>query len=285
MNLRNEICNAFNKQALNYEKSAKIQLEIGERLFERLDYLKISPRFVLDLGCGTGVFTRLLRKKYPKAIVISLDFAANMLKETKKKQGFLRRWPLVQADMSKLPFKNASFDLIFANQTIHWSLSQLQLFKELNRILNVNGCLMFSTLGPDSFKELKQAWAAVDKYAHVNNFKDMHDLGDELLQARFLDPVVDMEYISLQYKSLAELVSGLHEQGVRNVNASRNKGLTGKSAWGNFSKNYAKLCTQEGKYPLTYEVVYGHAWKGELRAEGDAKEAFISLADIKVTRS
>lgn len=281
MNKTKEIGNAFNQNAIHYEKAALVQHEIGERLFERLDYLKITPRFVLDLGCGTGVFTKRLKKKYPDAQIIGLDLARDMLLQSRKKQGFWNKWSLINADMRALPFADGLFDLVFANQVIHWSDPLSDVIGELNRVMNPGGCLMFSTLGPDTFKELTAAWATVDSYAHSNHFIDMHDVGDCLMAERFLDPVVDMESLTVTYRELSKLVASLKAQGVRNINASRNPGLTGKGIWQAFEKCYQDYCTPEGKYPLTYEVVYGHAWKGEQRRSGSGVETFIPVSAIR----
>ncbi len=284
MNLTIEICNSFNKQAPNYEKAAKVQQEIGERLFERLAYFKISPRYVLDLGCGAGFFTSLLKKHYPQATVIGLDIAYSMLKQAKKKQHWWRKWPLINADMLSLPFANGSFDLIFANQVIHWSPSLALVIRELNRVMNQEGCLMFSTLGPDTFKELKKAWQAVHHYAHANDFVDMHDIGDCLLSESFLDPVVDMELLTVHYPDLKKLIQNLKAQGVRNINRARSNGLIGKKAWQTFNNAYAQLKTAEEKYPLSYEVVYGHAWKGNQTLTQAGIETFIPISSIKRER-
>lgn len=275
-----EICNTFNKHAQEYEQAAKIQNEVGQRLFDRLQYLKITPRYVLDLGCGTGLFSRQLKKRYPKAEIIGLDLASVMLKEAKRKQGWLNQWPLVNADMMHLPFATGTFDLIFANQVIHWGQPLELLIRELNRVMNNQGCLMFSTLGPDTFKELKIAWKQADAYAHTNEFLDMHDLGDCLLRERFLDPVVDMELLSVHYSTLKQLLANLKAQGVRNINQQRNEGLTGKHSWEKFEQSYESLRTEAGKYPLTYEIVYGHAWKGSQRLVTKGTETFIPIADI-----
>ncbi|MBA2709297.1 MAG: malonyl-ACP O-methyltransferase BioC [Tatlockia sp.] len=281
MNLKTEICNAFDKHALEYEQAAKVQNEIGERLFERLHYLKIAPRFVLDLGCGTGLFTHKLKQLYPKAKIIGVDLSEAMLLQSKKKQRWRRKWALVNADMSALPFSDSCFDLVFSNQVIHWSDSFPQLANELNRVMNTNGCLMFSTLGPDTFKELKQAWHRVDNFAHTNTFMDMHDIGDYLLAEHFLDPVVDMELLTVHYENLNKLLANLKAQGVRNINQKRNRGLTGKQSWQHFESAYQPFRTLEGKYPLTYEVVYGHAWKGEQRRMGTGTETFIPITKIQ----
>lgn len=280
MTVTTEISKAFNKHAAQYEEAAKVQQEIGQRLFERLEYLKISPKYILDLGCGTGAFSRQLRSMFPKALVIGLDLAHEMLLQAKNKQGFRRRWPLVNADMTQLPFPSGLFDLVFANQVVHWCNPMSDVFRELNRVMNANACLMFTTLGPDTFKELKQAWAGANDFAHVNEFIDMHDVGDYLMSEHFLEPVVDMELLAVHYDTLPQLVRSLKNQGVKNIHAQRNQGLTGRHAWKQFEINYSAMQTQLGKYPLTYEVVYGHAWKGAQQKTGHGTETRISVSDL-----
>ncbi|WP_392537919.1 malonyl-ACP O-methyltransferase BioC [Legionella sp. 227] len=275
-----EISKTFNQHASEYEFAAKVQQEIGVRLLERLQYLNIKPQRILDLGCGPGFFSYELTKIYPKAQIVGLDLAQFMLIQAQKKQGWRRKWPLVAADMRSMPFVTGTFDLIFANQVIHWGGSLTPVFRELNRVMKANGCLMFTTLGPDTFKELKQAWAGVNHYAHVNEFADMHDVGDCLMAEHFLEPVMDMELLSVHYETLPKLLQALKAQGVKNINPQRNQGLTGKTAWRHFEQNYATLQTDRGKYPLTYEVVYGHAWKGEQRKTELGIETMIPISQI-----
>lgn len=282
MNHKTEICNVFNTHAAEYANSAKVQHEIGERLFERLHYLKIKPRYVLDIGCGPGTFSQQLKKHYPEAQIIGLDLAYAMLKHAKAKQGWRRKWGLVNADMTALPFSAGLFDVVFANQVIHWANPLSTVMSELNRVMSPGGCLMFSTLGPDTFKELRGAFAVADQHAHVNDFSDMHHVGDCLLAEYFLDPVVDMEMLTAHYGSLPALLQALKSQG-RNVNPARNPGLTGKQSWRCFEQAMSARCTPEGKFPLTYEVVYGHAWKGVQRRTDRGVETLISVADLKAS--
>lgn len=284
MNKNIEICNAFNAHAAEYETAAVVQKEIGQRLFERLDYLKIEPQYILDLGCGSGYFSKLLKKRYPKAHIVGLDLASFMLKEAYAKQSFFKKWSLVRADMMCMPFPTGLFDLVFANQSIHWASSLPVCIREINRVMNVNGCLMFSTLGPDTFCELRQAWALADNHKHTNEFVDMHDVGDMLLAEQFLDPVMDMEMLSVHYKTLPQLLSTLKAQGVRNINAARNSGLTGRKAWQKFNDAMSDLRTDNGRFPLTYELVYGHAWKGVLQKTQQGTEAFIPVSQLRERR-
>ena len=281
MNVNTDISNAFNRQAKQYEQSAIMQHEIGLRLFERLDYLKIEPQWILDLGCGPGYFSKRLKKKYPQATVVGFDLAFQMLKEAKAKQQFLNKWPLLNGDMSEMPFTAELFDLVFANQVIHWSPAWPTLMKELNRVMTVNGCLMFSTLGPDTFCEIKDAWSGIDEHAHANDYIDMHHIGDYLLGHDFLDPVVDMEYLTAHYESAQHLVTALKHQGVRNIHQERRRGLTGRHAWNAFLEKLSVLQTAQGKVPLTYEVYYGHAWKGEPRQKTKGTETLVPLSQLK----
>lgn len=281
MNVNNEICKTFNDHARIYEQTAKIQQEIGNRLFERLDYIKINPQYILDLGCGPGHFSQQLKQRYPHAKIVGFDLAYAMLKQAMNRQRWRKRWSLVRGDMEALPFASGLFDLVFANQVIHWGQSLNQVMSELNRVMNVSGCLMFSTLGPDTFWELRQSWAKVNHYAHANHFIDMHDLGDSLLAEKFLDPVVDMEMLTAHYPTLKQLLQSLRDQGVRNINSARNPGLTGKRSWLDFENAYTTFCTQHGQYPLTYEVVYGHAWKGAQHRTKTGTETFIPITQLK----
>lgn len=275
-----EISKAFNRHATDYERVAKVQQEIGERLLERLLYLKIAPQRILDLGCGPGFFSRELVKLYPKAQIVGIDLAQEMLVQAQKKYRWRHKWAVVAADMHQLPFATGAFDLVFANQVIHWGSSLEQVFRELNRVMNTNACFMFTTLGPDTFKELKSSWSGINHFAHVNEFSDMHDVGDCLMAEHFLDPVMDMELLSVHYETLPKLLHALKAQGVKNINLARNQGLTGKKSWEQFEQNYASMRTDNGRYPLTYEVVYGHAWKGEQRKTARGTETIIPISQI-----
>lgn len=281
MALSKEICNAFNQHALSYEKAALVQHEIGQRLFERLELIKMDPKWILDLGCGTGIFSKVLKKKYPKAAIVGLDLAYGMLCEAKKKRPWRAPWSLVNANMLALPFEEGVFDLVFANQVIHWSESMPSVIREIKRVLGVGGCFMFSTLGPDTFKELTGAFRAADNYAHTNAFLDMHDIGDQLQQMAWSDAVVDMEHLTVHYGDIRKLLLSLKAQGVRNINASRNPGLTGRRRWQAFENAYQQYRTAEGKYPLTYEAIYGHAWKAPEAVVQDPFETRILVSDIR----
>lgn len=283
INRKQLITSSFNKVASQYEEVAQIQQEIGNRLFERLHLLKIQPKYILDLGCGSGYFTKKLKKLYPKACVVGLDIAYDMLSQAKLKQSFFSKLDTVNADMHNLPFANLQFDLIFSNQVIHWSEKFSDLMTEIKRVMAKNACLMFTTLGPDTFKELRSAFAEIDEFSHVNDFIDMHDLGDIAYASRLVDPVIDMEMLTAHYSSLESLLRNLKSQGVVNINSKRNRSLSGKSTFKKLALAMQKFVTDDNMYPLTYEVVYGHAWKGEDDVQSNFLKNTFSVDELKAT--
>ena len=259
---------AFGRAAESYDAAAVLQHEIGRRMLERLDYVKLQPKRILDIGCGTGVASEALLKRYPKAQVIGLDFALPMLERTRKRGRWLRRPKALCADLDFLPLASGSVDLIYSNAAIQWSEDAPQAIAEMHRVLRPGGLLMFSSFGPDTLKELRHAWSEVDGYEHVHGFIDMHDYGDMMVRAGFADPVIDMENLRLTYATVAELMRDLKDIGANNAGAGRPRGLTGKARLRALGEVYEQFRDAEQRLPATYEVIYGHAWGAEQRRAG-----------------
>ncbi len=266
---KNDIKNSFNRAASTYDEAAFLQREIGDRLLQRLDYIKLSPQRLLDLGCGTGYVTSKLGTRYPQAEIVALDLAAEMVACTRRQLdtgpwlkrlfGKMPARHYLCADAEHIPLAGTTTDLIFSNLALQWCNPE-NVFCEALRVLSPGGLLMFTTFGPDTLKELRAAFSSIDEKPHVNVFIDMHDLGDLLVHAGFADPVMDMEILTLTYSELKTLLQELKQIGARNVMPGRNQGLMGRQAWARIVQGYEKFRTQ-GKLPATYEVIYGHAWK------------------------
>jgi malonyl-CoA O-methyltransferase len=261
----------FSNSSHTYQETAKIQSEIGRRLCDRFDYYTIEPTRILDLGAGPGIFSLALKKRFPKAHVTAFDLSHEMLKQVKS--SWRRPVRKVAGDMQSLPFKSDSFDVIFSNQVIHWAQDCVALFKEVKRVLTTSGVFVFSTLGPDTFHEIRIAWQGVDEYSHVNAFVDLHAIGDELINAGFAEPVMDMERISVRYSSVKSLAKDLKAQGVQHHGQAARQGLMSPKVWRQFNDNYERFRDQYGLLPLSYEVVYGQAWgqapKQSINQDGD----------------
>ena len=268
------------KAADTYELSAVLQQEIAKRLSERLDYIKLQPQRVLDVGSGTGFVTQHLLKRYPKAQVISMDFALAMLKKCKKRGGWVRKPKVVCGDVEQVPFKEDSVDLIVSNLMLQWTNDLAKTFAGFHYVLAPNGLLLFTTFGPDTLTELRQSWATVDDSSHTSSFTDMHEIGDALLQAGFINPVTDMEMITMTYASVRQLMRDIKNMGFSNAVSQRTKGLMGKNKFQAFEQAYEQFKTADGLYPASWEVIYGHAWVGE-GVKLQNHENFIPIKEIK----
>jgi len=201
------------------------------------------------LDAGSGPPQRLFRTRYPRAQLVAVDFALAMLRSRKSRLFERNRPHAVCADLERLPLGESAVDLVWSNMALHWLADPLAAFKELARVLAPGGLLMFSTLGPDTLKELRAA--AGPSRVHV--FHDMHDLGDMLIAAGFSAPVMDMEMLTLAYPAAEGLLKDLRESGQTSARADRPRGLAGKA----FAAGLRETLTARA----SFEIVYGHAWK------------------------
>jgi len=256
---KRQACNAFSQAAERDDEVAVLQREIGQRLVERLELMLIEPKVILDIGSGTGVATAELSKRYKKAQILALDFAFPMLLKTRKRGSWLRRPRCVCADLEQLPFADSSVDLIYSNAALQWSNDLEHTFSEFMRVLRPGGLVAFTTFGPDTLKELRQAWSEADGGSHVSQFLDMHDVGDALVRSSFAEPVIDVDRMVLTYDRVDGLMQDLKVLGAHNVNRDRSRGLTGKSMMSAMRESYEQF-RRDGKLPASYEVIYGHAW-------------------------
>lgn len=266
---KRRVRHSFDRAAATYDQVAVLQREICDRMVERLQYIKSEPKVILDAGSGTGYGSRQLRARYPQSRVIELDIAPAMLQASRSRQpAWKRLLPFVAAeervcaDIESLPLRAGSVGMIWSNLALQWCNDLEATFSGMHAVLESGGLLMFSTFGPDTLKELRNSFGTLDAHAHVNRFLDMHDVGDALMRAGFAAPVMDMETVTLTYDAVAGLMRDLKALGAHNANQGRGHGLLGKGAWQRLQQNYEAL-RRDGKLPATYEVVYGHAWKGE----------------------
>ncbi|MEP6658166.1 MAG: methyltransferase domain-containing protein, partial [Betaproteobacteria bacterium] len=177
---------AFGRAAGTYDAAAVLQREVGARMAERLDLVKLSPGAILDAGCGTGEALAALATRYPASRRIALDLAWPMVVAARERHGQRRSalarvtaaWrrsstppPLfVTGDIAALPFAAGTFGLVWSNLALQWLGDLPRALSEMHRVLRVEGLAMFTTLGPDTLRELRAAFRDADSGPHVNRF-------------------------------------------------------------------------------------------------------------------
>lgn len=273
-------------------ESAFLRREIAGRMHERLALVKIAPQRIIDAGCGEGADLPVLQQRFADAHVLGLDASTAMLEEVRIRQGEALSLPnrllakllpaglrpgspagtgLLCGDFARLPFGAQAVDLIWSNLALHWHPQPDRVFAEWRRVLRTDGLLMFSCFGPDTFKELRVAFATVDQKTHALPFVDMHDFGDMLVNAGFATPVMDMEIITVTYESAEKLMADVRAWG-GNPLATRRRGLLGANDWKRILHALERKRGSDGRLALTLEVIYGHAFRpvSRMTASGEA---------------
>jgi malonyl-CoA O-methyltransferase len=255
----------FERAADRYAAASALQQEVGRRLLERLEFVRLTPLRVIDAGAGSGGITARLAQRYPGAQVVALDASLGMLRQGWPRRGALARLlrqripgAPVCAEMERLPFPDESAELLCSNLALHWSSAPEQALREMHRVLGRGGLLMFTTLGPDTLKELRAALPASP--ASVHAFADMHDVGDLLVRTGFAGPVMDMERIVLTYPDVKRLLQDLRDSGASSARTDLPRGLRTRAWLAALEQRY-EAQRRDGTLPATFEIVYGHAWK------------------------
>lgn len=284
---RDRVRRAFDRVASDFAAHDFLYREMARRMAERLGMVRLKPARLLDAGCGLGADRLALQQRYPEAEWLGLDLSESMLRRGRSvdlaAQGFLRRWwsaarasknSRLVASLDAVPFATQCVDLVWSNAALHWLDNLPETFKELHRVLGIGGLLMFSVFGPDTLKELRQALSAVDarSAARMQVFTDMHDIGDMLVHAGFSDPVMDMETLTLTYADPWQALRELQHAGsvaAQIIAPAASHGLTTRHAWERVLQHWPR--DADGRYPLTFELVQGHAWKAAPRQHEDGR--------------
>ncbi|MDY0049606.1 MAG: malonyl-ACP O-methyltransferase BioC [Halothiobacillaceae bacterium] len=254
---RRRVRRAFDRAAGRYDDRAVLQAEVRTRLLERLDYLRVEPANLLDLGTGTGHALDGLRRRFSAARVLGLDLSECMLDRARRRGRLFSRPRVICADMESLPIADQSVDLVFSSLALQWSTRPEQVFAEVRRVLRPGGVFSFATLGPDTLRELRDAWGDGGR---VHAFFDMHDLGDALMRVGLREVVMDVERLVLTYPTVRDVLEDLRGIGAANALQGRSRGLLGRESYRQMERRYEDWRDEAGTLPATYEVVYGQAW-------------------------
>lgn len=254
----------FERIASCFDDLALLPHAINEQMIRRLACVRVKPSVILDVGSGTGNGAFRLRQHYPNADVIELDIAMPMLRRSRLKavaMTSMRSDPwLLNAHMDQLPITNQAVNMLWSNLALHYVHPIKAVLSEWHRVLRPGGCLMFSTLGPKTLQEFQDALLQVGHSCQLRRLLSMQAIGDQLLEAGFSDPVVDHEIVVLTYPNWRSMMQALRGSGLRTLFINRSATPMSQEPWRKIGQQYAAL-KHQADWPVTCEVIYGHAWR------------------------
>lgn len=263
-----QVKRAFSGATETYDENAVLQREVADRLLQHIEFTKINPRRILDVGCGTGYFTRLISQRFKKADVTALDLSEGMVKATSQAHG--RRMPWhgkhhhIVSDGCSLPFADGSFGLVCSSLAMQWVNDPKAMMREMRRVLAPGGLILFSTFGRRTLSELRQSLAEIssERTGLVLPFPDVTSLGDSLMELAVALPVTDADLFTLTYPNTMALVRELKHIGASSAAIkNRPSGLYGRALLRELDAVYsAKYRSEDGRIHATFEALYAQAW-------------------------
>ncbi|PKO33165.1 MAG: malonyl-[acyl-carrier protein] O-methyltransferase BioC [Betaproteobacteria bacterium HGW-Betaproteobacteria-7] len=243
---RTRIRQAFERAAQTYDGAADMQREICHVLLDRL--AAGGPvRRLLDAGSGTGYALPLLAERFPAAERLAIDLSLAMLARTPCSCQRL------VGDLERLPLAEASLDLYWSSLAVQWC-DLPQVLAEARRVLRPAGRLAITSLGPETFSELRQAFAGVDAYRHTLPFHTPEEVGQMARAAGFADVVVSRRRQLAHYPDFRSLLKAVKAIGANQLGDGRRRNLMGRATFAAAEAGAEGQRTAAG-LGLTYDVL------------------------------
>jgi malonyl-CoA O-methyltransferase len=255
--IKQRVRESFDRAAITYDGAAVVQRRVCDRLLDELQALQHGEHeltHILDAGCGTGYGARLLRSRWPSTHITGVDFAPAMLEIASQATD-----ACFAADIEKLPFEDRRFDLWWSSLTIQWCNTHA-VFGEAARVLRADGWLALSTLGPDTFHELRTAFASVDQHRHTLPFSEPEEVSDALRSTGFANITQLRERHTVHYPDLKTLLRAVKAIGAQNVGEGGRTGMMGRKAWLQLEAAYEQHREPAG-LPASYDVILAYGQK------------------------
>lgn len=244
-------------QRVDHHGAGIVLREVEARLLEHIVGIKLSPTRALTHGFDSVEYVRNLRSIFKRSQWLYSAPIAPPLHRTRGR--WWSRTPSVQHASHLWPYRPTSIGLVISNLVASNPATLPMFIEESSRVLEADGLIAMSVLGPNTLKELRQAWQSVDDQNHVADFLDMHDVGDILVENGFTGVVMDAETLTVTYPDLESALAEMRTLGVGNISPTRANKLTGVKRWQQVTRNYPHA---DGRTPVTLELVYAHAWRG-----------------------
>jgi len=264
--------------------------EVARRMLDRLQWIKLEPAIWAHWAPVRGGLQAHaeLASRYARAQCFAIESHPGQARQARL--ALTAPWwatlrQLLPGGRPALRFDApdaGSLNMLWANMALHESADPQALLAQWHRLLAVDGFVMFSCLGPDTAREVRELYEALGWPPAGHQLTDMHDWGDMLVQTGFAEPVMDMERITLTFSSPAHLLAELRGLG-RNLHPQRFAGLRGRQWHAALQAQINQRLpdpAQPGRLRLGFEIIYGHAFKPAPRMAVRAQTS-VSLDDFR----
>lgn len=248
---KRQVAASFSRAAASYDSVAELQRDVGTQLLERLPAGFVPSRW-LDLGCGTGYFTRALASRFTRSSGVALDIAEGMLNHARPLGGAEH---FIAGDAERLPLQDASLELIFSSLAVQWCADFEAVLGEAFRALKPGGIFAFASLCTGTLSELRESWQQVDGLVHVNRFREFARYEQLCAASGMRIVALENRPHVLHYPDVRSLTHELKALGAHNLNPGRPGGLTGRARILGLIEAYERFRQSSG-LPATYQVVY-----------------------------
>ncbi len=248
---------SFNRASNSYNSVSIVQKQMANKIINILKPLALCKQTILDLGAGTGLTTQLLQQQFPSSQILTADISNTSLQINQQSHPGTQA---VCADAQHLPFSNQSINLITSNAMLQWCPNLNNVFLECRRILKDKGLFVFTSFDTGTLTELKQSWAAINNEKHVNDFVSPPIIHQLLQLNGFTNISIQTQTITLKYQNVMDIIYSLKQLGANHIPSSK-RGLIKKNTFNKMLQHYELFRQDDGKLPVTYEVIFGYAWR------------------------
>ncbi len=237
----------------DYTHASVLAREVTNEMLARLDFMTIKPKRILNAAGRVSEMSWQLQSRYPEAQLVAIDDSLPLLHHAAEVNNGLSSITYLCGSATSLPFADHSVDLVMANLLFPYHTDYSLLLREWRRILSADGLLMMTAFGLDTLKE----WPSIFQYTNASHdnrrdspqLVDIHDIGDLLLAEGFVDPVLDVDHYTMLYRTQAQLRQEVYQSGM---------------AFFPMEQEITDMIgAADGSWPLTYEVIYAHAFAPE----------------------
>lgn len=262
---KNLVARHFGVMSRNYEEHARVQKNMAATLQQQA---KAAGNFtrILEIGCGTGYLTRLIAHLYPQADILATDIAPGMLKTAKANLADCKNVSYAVEDGESLRTAE-TFDLIISNAAFQWFNDHTKAFEGFLARLRPGGCLLYTTFGPETFRELhasfhtaRQTLTLQDSTRHGLSFAPAAMLESFMTGVGYESTVHREEHVREYFPSVKEFLAGIKKIGANNAGYHGSFAVNRRLIF-SMMRCYEESYCENSQIYATYHVIYGFGRK------------------------